>query len=505
MDNSILYDVRKRLGIADEDTDFTSDVVSCTNSALFILNQMGIGKEGFYITPSGTEKWSDFLTGKQLNLRAVKDWVALKVKMMFDPPTSSIVKQSLDEMLKELEWRIYITENYTYEDFERNYGGVSEFDRIGISSSITNLQPYLFELTYNNLDYDYAHQYFFNRNHYFLNMTGGGCSSVRNGNWYGRNFDWTYGEGAEFIVHTNAEGKFKSVGIAGQIGELTNSFVMSGKYSDLYKLVPFMIVDGINEKGLVCNVNVVPNDHGDNNGTIPADEPKETISSLMVPRYVLDNFATARGAVNYLKNYVSIYVPKQLQLMDYSVHFMIADATDTYLVEFFGNELRSIEISSKPYMTNFYLLGVTFNSDGTVCTPADVESGRLPSVINGITDHGSGLERYNLIVNEYQNANSKDGMFDLMTKLRFTNAYKNSTDPYWYSEFVGTRGLTVDSPVSQYQEVLPIIQEAFRKRKRTGAFPETWQTCHTSVYDLENKRLYLVSQEFYDTVYGINI
>lgn len=114
MNSKILDDVRKLVGIHSTADDFDTDLVIHTNSVLFAVEQMGIGDSGFSII-SGNEKWEDFLDTSQYNLTALKSYVALKVRMLFDPPTSSIVKQALDENLKELEWRIYITENYVGE------------------------------------------------------------------------------------------------------------------------------------------------------------------------------------------------------------------------------------------------------------------------------------------------------------------------------------------------------------------------------------------------------
>lgn len=111
MEGKILEDIRKLIGGENYGSDFDKDLKIHINTALFALNQMGIGVNGFYLD-SGNETWSDFLKDQQLNLHAVKTWVYLKVKMIFDPPTSSIVKEAMDENLREWEWRIYITENF---------------------------------------------------------------------------------------------------------------------------------------------------------------------------------------------------------------------------------------------------------------------------------------------------------------------------------------------------------------------------------------------------------
>lgn len=111
MNNSILDDIKKILEGFEDFSSFDKDLIMHINTVLFTLNQMGIGKENFHIT-SDNEKWSDFLKEDQINLHALKSFVALKVRLLFDPPTSGVLMEAINSNLKELEWRLYITENY---------------------------------------------------------------------------------------------------------------------------------------------------------------------------------------------------------------------------------------------------------------------------------------------------------------------------------------------------------------------------------------------------------
>lgn len=481
--DSILGTVKKLNDVYANSDDFDDDLIIHTNTVLFALNQMGIGKEGFRVTDEN-QLWVDFLEEEKIDLSALKSWLSLKVKMLFDPPISSIKKQSMDELLKEYEWRLYITKNYTDEDF----GKVNT----KTYSEIKNLQPYTYEIEYKELDYNYAYNYFKNKKPI---APIGGCSSIRNGNFYGRLFDWTYDNTAEFVVKTK-----DTIGV-GQVINLTDELVKSGKDSELYKLLPFFIVDGINKHGVVCNTNVVPNQKGITVGTIPTYGKQVELCSLMLPRYILDHFTAATEAVHWLKDYASIFVPQYLEDMKYEMHFMIADTNNTYCLEFVNNVVEIIDISEAPYMTNFFLHGITRNSDGKVYTPADVHDGYLPSVENGITSLGSGLERYNLIVDNYDGCNDKEGMLGLIKKLLYTNSYKSSTDPFWFTEFVGERNLTVDDIPENYTLVVNGAMNAFANRKRIGASVPTWQTVHATVYDIAQKKMYLIAQEFVDTIY----
>lgn len=105
MDESILTSVKKTLGIVEECEDFDQDIIMHINSVLYILHQLGVGPSGAYISNKST-LWSDYLGDNEHLLNSVKSYMALKVRMMFDPPTSSTVAEAVNQTLKELEWRI---------------------------------------------------------------------------------------------------------------------------------------------------------------------------------------------------------------------------------------------------------------------------------------------------------------------------------------------------------------------------------------------------------------
>ena len=104
---SILDSIKKLLGISDNYTQFDSDIIMHINTVFLNLTQLGVGPEtGFYIEDNGAV-WSDFI-GDDVNLNAVKTYVYLKVKLLFDPPLSSAVIESTNRMISELEWRLNV-------------------------------------------------------------------------------------------------------------------------------------------------------------------------------------------------------------------------------------------------------------------------------------------------------------------------------------------------------------------------------------------------------------
>lgn len=106
MNDSILTSIKKLLGIDAQYTSFDQDIIIHINSVIAILKQIGVGNQNFSITGT-TEKWSDYL-GSETGLEEIKTYIYLKVRKIFDPPTSSAVASSFDELIKELEWRIFV-------------------------------------------------------------------------------------------------------------------------------------------------------------------------------------------------------------------------------------------------------------------------------------------------------------------------------------------------------------------------------------------------------------
>lgn len=107
VEESILTSIKKLLGIGQSDTNFDTDIIIHINSALMALSQLGVGKVGgFYIT-SDKELWKDFLESR-IDLEAVKTYVYLKVRQVFDPPQNSFLVESIKNQITELEFRINI-------------------------------------------------------------------------------------------------------------------------------------------------------------------------------------------------------------------------------------------------------------------------------------------------------------------------------------------------------------------------------------------------------------
>ena len=106
--DSILNSVKKKLGLAPDYTEFDDDIIIDINTVLAALVQMGIGpqEEGYEITDENNV-WSEFLeSDKKLNM--VLTYVYLRVRLLFDPPQSGTLIDSINAQIKEFEWRAYV-------------------------------------------------------------------------------------------------------------------------------------------------------------------------------------------------------------------------------------------------------------------------------------------------------------------------------------------------------------------------------------------------------------
>ena len=104
--DSILYTIKKMLGIELDYTHFDIDIITNINTTFMNLQQIGVGpKTGFHITDT-TSKWVDYIDDE--NLEAVKTFIYLKVRLLFDPPTNAFLVDAMERQIKEIEWRLNV-------------------------------------------------------------------------------------------------------------------------------------------------------------------------------------------------------------------------------------------------------------------------------------------------------------------------------------------------------------------------------------------------------------
>lgn len=104
---NILESVKLMLGIQNDYTAFDQQILLHTNSVFVILNQLSVGPSNIF-TADSSSVWSDFLVNDSTDLNLVKSYVYLKVRLLFDPPTSSFAIEAMNKQAQEYEWRLNV-------------------------------------------------------------------------------------------------------------------------------------------------------------------------------------------------------------------------------------------------------------------------------------------------------------------------------------------------------------------------------------------------------------
>lgn len=104
--DSILNSIKKLCGISEEDDSFDVDIIIHINSALMILNEIGIGPDGGYYIESADETWDQYVPDNRFISKAIQSFVYIKVKLVFDPPASPTVVDALTSSADEYASRI---------------------------------------------------------------------------------------------------------------------------------------------------------------------------------------------------------------------------------------------------------------------------------------------------------------------------------------------------------------------------------------------------------------
>lgn len=112
MSESILTSTKKILGIEENYTAFDLDIITHINSALTTLTQLGVGPEEGFMIEDAEPTWDTFL-GTDPRLNSVKQYVYLKVRLVFDPPQSGYAITAMEKQIQEHEWRLNVQMEHT--------------------------------------------------------------------------------------------------------------------------------------------------------------------------------------------------------------------------------------------------------------------------------------------------------------------------------------------------------------------------------------------------------
>jgi len=148
MENSILISTKKILGVGADYTAFDPDIITFINSTLSIIDQLGIGPTGGFVIEDEDAEWTSLgLPDNQLNL--LRTYVFLKVRVLFDPPSTSFLVDAMNKQIQEYEYRLsYLREVLipvqTPRDEVNNYGyedGYTSGYYTGLSDALQDVGP----------------------------------------------------------------------------------------------------------------------------------------------------------------------------------------------------------------------------------------------------------------------------------------------------------------------------------------------------------------------------
>lgn len=347
------------------------------------------------------------------------------------------------------------------------------------------------------------------------NSEGGACSAWHKDSFHGRNIDWNMCDFATIIVHmpkNESKGiKYASVSLSTGDPAITVDFIKSCKVipEEYRLLIPSVAVDGINECGVAINHNIVPYEGKtyEKNGELP---------SSMVCRYVLDNCATAREAIDSLrkKNVTQSLVDFA---GDYS-HFFISDPNSSFVVEWINGEFTSTEFKDDGN-------GNYISKNGEPAIMTNYFVGLAEKYGLGTKEfflrheRAMGYERALTIKEQLPEAKTVEDHLDICKSVWNRQYCLGETE--WYSDLAGNYGFDAEQGKAYWwyptrenmhwidtDDIYSVAKAAFLSpdyQEYYIDFKENWDKCvagnpywytqHSVVYDLKNLKGYILMQE----------
>ncbi len=388
---------------------------------------------------------------------------------------------------------------------------ISEGETAARHSNFKKLANQFYEVTYDDYKTDFDMKKLSDKG--FSNVTFlGGCSAAKQGQFLGRNLDFIAGDAAEMVVRTtNKNSRYATIGMFGGMLWLNSEMMDAGlKDADVIEFIPHFIVDGMNEKGVAIEFNVVNTLDTGAGFTLHTNKGKKEVPQYFLPRYLLDRAASADEAIEILKN-IDVVSPNPdiggIKADNYELHFLICDKDKSYVVELDNSKPegeKMIVMPGENISTNYYL------------HLADYEKGIYP-------DYSEGVERYRRLKDNLDTVNSVETMKKLMQMVKYTNTNRldgefapgaNFDNPYTCFSEQFSSG---DNPIhyNNYREHLPEITELMRQKesmlKKILKDPKLenpynlWVTSHNTVYDLKNKKMTVAIYERFNKYYNYSL
>ena len=274
--------------------------------------------------------------------------------------------------------------------------------------SLTEVYDYVFDVgTYEELDYDYAAEFFKSHN----DNWGGGCSAIAKvlddgTTIVGRNMDLNISNKAAYIFRTDVKDCYPTINLAYTFRDYSPDYKVvkeKGLPEDFAKLLPFIADDVLNSEGLYVEVNMRNGEFWPTgeakfscSGTNPSSDTRVYMFELT--RYIGEHCASVDEAIEYVR---TLDVYSQDGYWNYC--FLMADKTGHYgVLEFASNQVIWNDYAQS--QTNFY----------------------LDPLVNYAEELKAGVGRYNTLMAGIDNVKSEEDMFNLIDSVSYFQVY----DPY---------------------------------------------------------------------------
>ena len=108
MEESILNTIKIFLGLSTDDDVFDEELIILINAVVMALQQIGVGpQETLFHIEDDSSTWSDYIMNPT-EIPMIKTYIAIRVRLIFDPPQSSTLEQALKQEVAEYEWRLNV-------------------------------------------------------------------------------------------------------------------------------------------------------------------------------------------------------------------------------------------------------------------------------------------------------------------------------------------------------------------------------------------------------------
>lgn len=397
-------------------------------------------------------------------------------------------------------------------------------------------QPFLGETYVNDYDFEAANAFLVNRYSKETTTATGACSSCRFGGFAGRNLDWYLKDYAILAVHMAAnpeKGRYASIALCSSNPIISREMIASGEVSDTAVIegheignfrnnFPVFTTDGINEKGVCVNTNIVLHEDGVRPDYVPCTgHGGELISFVSLPRYVLDNCASCDDAIEKLSK-LSVTQAYKGPLAAEDSHIMVSDMEKTVVFEWYNNEFVYVEYPKENgyksanglpcIMTNFYNnIAEKNTTDGVINWDG----------IYAAHPYAMGVERFQTLMPGLDEVNSAESMQNHIERVLYSKFFnpeygwltENAGSGYFFKEgkwyYYADNAMTKAYPAANFQDAMTKAAEGFQtetdkifdsldtqmKGLDSGVESSLWYTELTSIFDIENKELHVMPQE----------